>query len=293
MFLNMKNQKINFLVYGSNKFFLQRKHLIKLAKDSNFFDRCFEYKPKDFRRLKKNKFKEILNQEKGSGFWLWKYFFIKEVIDKMSYGDILVYSDAGSSFNYIAKERFYYYIDLINKSNTGNLRFRMKYIENQWTTKEIFNYFEVDPNSKFGTSGQFQATHMIFKKNENLELILKRFGDLLNFDPYLITDKYSTINQSDTFKENRYDQSIFRLLSKIYGCVEISRDETCSSEILATQKEYPFITTRRQYTLWQKVRFLLIYPYHIRQIIYFNQRKYWFQKPSLVQRLNYKFNKKS
>ena len=66
----MKNQKIYFLVYGSNKFLLQRKHLIRLAKDSKLFDRCFEYKPKDFRRLKKDKFTEILNQEKGRGFWL-------------------------------------------------------------------------------------------------------------------------------------------------------------------------------------------------------------------------------
>ena len=32
----MKNQNINFLVYGSNEFLIQRKHLIRLAKDSGF-----------------------------------------------------------------------------------------------------------------------------------------------------------------------------------------------------------------------------------------------------------------
>ena len=291
----MKNQNINFLVYGSNEFLIQRKHLIRLAKDSGFFNHCYEYKPKDLRRITNQniKFADILKEKTGSGFWLWKFFFLKEIIDIMPEDDILVYSDAGSSFNFKAKEKFFSYIDLLNQSSSGNLRFKMKYIENQWTTKQLFEYFDIDPYSTFGSSDQFHATHMIFKKNKNLKLILRQFDELINYDPYLISDKYSKENQIPEFKENRYDQSIFSLLSKIHGCVEIPRDETCISEILDNQKLYPFITTRRRYTLWQKIRFLLLYRFHIKQIIYFNQREYWFQKPSLLARIRYKFDKEN
>ena len=49
----MNFQKINFLVYGSNEFFIQRKHLVRLAKDSGFFNNIFEYKPKDLKKYKK------------------------------------------------------------------------------------------------------------------------------------------------------------------------------------------------------------------------------------------------
>ena len=58
--------------------------------------------------------------------------------------DILVYSDAGSSFNFKAKEKFFSYIDLLNQSSSGNLRFKMKYIENQWTTKQLLNILTID-----------------------------------------------------------------------------------------------------------------------------------------------------
>ena len=43
------------------------------------------------------------------------------------------------------------------------------------------------------------------------------YKKLLNFDPYLITDKYNLDGQIDSFKENRHDQSVFSLLCKKYN----------------------------------------------------------------------------
>ena len=36
--------------------------------------------------------------------------------------------------------------------------------EKDWTTRELFDYFEIDPFSEIGASTQLEATHMIFKK---------------------------------------------------------------------------------------------------------------------------------
>ena len=39
--------------------------------------------------------KEILQSPRGGGYWLWKPCFINRVINELSDGDILIYSDAG------------------------------------------------------------------------------------------------------------------------------------------------------------------------------------------------------
>jgi len=286
----MDNQKIYFITYGDSNFFLQRKHLINLARKSGLFDDCIEFTKKDISKTFINKYKEILDSNRGGGYWLWKYFVISKTLEEISDGDIVVYSDAGSSFNKHGSDKFKEYIKLLNMSKTGNLRFKMEYIENEWTTKEIFEYFNIDLNSDFGNSGQLHATHMLFKKNKNTEKIFLEFKKLLEFNPYLITDRYND-NQSKGFVDNRHDQSIFSILSKKYGYVEISCDETCSSVILNNQELYPFISTRRRYTFWEKIRFILLYFYHINQTVFFNQKDFWYQKPSLYERILYKFSK--
>ena len=42
----MNNQKINFITYGDNEFFIQKRHLINLAKKSELFHECVGYSPK-------------------------------------------------------------------------------------------------------------------------------------------------------------------------------------------------------------------------------------------------------
>ncbi len=284
-------QKINFITYGNREFLIQKNHLINLAKKSEFFDYCVSYSPKDLSGQFKKQFSEILSEKRGGGYWIWKYFILNDSFENMNLNDILVYSDSGSSFNNKGEARFKYYIDELNSSDKGTLRFKMDFVENQWTTKEIFNYFDINPESSHGKSGQFHATHMIFKKNENSLEILNSFKELLNKDPYLITDIYNENGQIDSFKDNRHDQSILSLLSKIYGCVEITKDETCMSEILEDQENYPFLSTRRRYTFWQKIRFLLFYFYYINQTLFFNQRDFWFQRPSLKDKIIYHYRK--
>ena len=57
-----------------------------------------------------------------------------ESINKMTYWFIQIQAHHLTKWE---KKRFLEYIDLINDSDKGNLRFRMEFIENEWTTKEI------------------------------------------------------------------------------------------------------------------------------------------------------------
>lgn len=238
-------QKIYFITYGdSSKYSLSKKHLISLAKESGFFENQFSLSRKDLDYEFKAKYSDILANKRGGGFWIWKHRIIENLLNNINENDIVFYTDAGSSFNYHAKNKFDEYIDILNSSNYGNLRFEISklHIEKFWTSKEIFNYFNLEVNSQIGDSPQLVGGHLFFKKNKHTEEIINNFKKTLEFDKYLITDKYRD-NQISGFIENRHDQSILSLLTKKFGG-EVLQSQTYFKEDPSQQYEYPILSVR-------------------------------------------------
>ena len=79
-----------FITYGTKNFDLQKKHIINLAKSSNFFDECISYGPNDLQKSFVQKHENILRLEKGAGFWIWKYQIIKQTIDQLKENGLLI-----------------------------------------------------------------------------------------------------------------------------------------------------------------------------------------------------------
>ncbi|MDA9711930.1 hypothetical protein N9U49_00790 [Acidimicrobiaceae bacterium] len=238
-------QKINFITYGdSKKYLISKKHILDMAKHSNFFEYCTGYGPEDLDKDFVNKYSNILNQKRGGGFYIWKMEIIKKHLEELNDNDILVYCDSGSTLNYLAKQRFFEYIDILNNSKNGNLRFESKknHIEKVWTTKELFQYFKIDLNSDIANSPQLLGGHLLFQKNEHTRYFIKQFFDVLNDDENLITDYYKN-GQIGEFIENRHDQSILSLISKKHGG-EILENETFFKKNSIDQKQYPFLSVR-------------------------------------------------
>ncbi len=260
-----------FLTYGDSSFTIAKKHLSLLAKESNFFDEVVSLGPKDLDQDFKKKYSKVLAEKKGGGYWIWKHRIIKNLINHINKNDLIIYCDAGASLNYKAKKRFDEYIEIISESEYGNFRMDCEshFKEHQYTTKEIFNYFNVDLNSDISKNTQLQAGHMIFKKNQHTIDLLNEYTNLLNTDFKLITDFYSSKNQIKTFKENRHDQSIFSLLSKIYGCERI-QNETEFRTRPSEQYNFPFLSVRTYgHGLKDKVRFYSNKKKYSKKIIYF------------------------
>tara|TARA_A100000164_G_C21935085_1_gene787663 strand:- start:507 stop:1316 length:810 start_codon:yes stop_codon:yes gene_type:complete len=242
----MKNkQKIYFITYGSKEFNTSKKHLLNLAKLSNIFEKCIGFEQKDLTYQFKKDHKEILSEDRGGGFWIWKHEIINMMIKSLNKDDLIVYCDAGTSFNYHAKNRFIEYIEMINDSKFSNFRIESEKqnIEKNWTTKEIFRYFDTDVDSEIGNSTQFEGGHLIFKSNNDSVEYFQEYKKLLKADLNLITDFYNNSKQIDGFQENRHDQSIFSMLSKIRGCVSIE-NETKFQNKLDDQFMYPFLSIR-------------------------------------------------
>ena len=268
----IRPQRYYFLTYGTKNFRVAKGHILKVANRSGLFEKCFGCDSSSLSKDFKNEFEDILNLNRGAGYWIWKHEIISSLLNRINENDILVYSDAGSSFNYFAKNRFEEYIEMLNESDFGNFRLECESIhkEKDWTTKELFNYFEIDPYSKIGASTQLEATHMIFKKNDHTLDYFEKYRQVLKEDPYLITDKYNSNNQIEGFKENRHDQSIFSLLTKKYGGVVIE-NETEFKSSLQNQFGAPFLAVRKHgHGVKDTLKFLTNYKGINEQPVYFN-----------------------
>lgn len=241
----MKKQKLYFITYATKNFDTAARHLMNLTKNSNFFESCIYFKPKDLPNEFKQKYKNIFQFKRGAGYWIWKHKIIFETLKKIDEGDIVVYSDSGSSFNSKASKRFFEYIEMLNDSEFDNFRIECEeqYLEKEWTIKQLFDYFNLSIDSKYGRTPQLEATQMIFQKSKDSMDYFSEYINVLNQDMYLISDIYNNDNQISEFRENRHDQSIFSLLSKIRGCVSI-KNETHFSSNPSIQQDYPFLSVR-------------------------------------------------
>ena len=239
-------QKIYFITYGTKNFRVAKKHVMDLANESGIFENVFGMNHRSLSNEFRNKYKRILAQPRGAGYWIWKHEIIRNIINTVGKNDIVVYSDAGSSFNYYAKDRFHEYIDSLNSTEFGNflIECESKHKEVQWTSSKLLKYFNIDKNSDIAQSTQLEATHMIFKNNNHTKNYLNEYVKLLEDDSGLITDKYNDLNRNIEFKDNRHDQSIFSLLTKTLGGVTLP-NETHFLDRKNEQFEYPFLAVRK------------------------------------------------
>jgi len=215
---------IHLISYGNKEYEHSKQRIYEEAISTHWFDTVTIYGPNDLDNDFKLKFKDILQQRRGGGYWIWKSYIIKKRLNEINENDILIYLDAGCKINPEGKQRFHEYIELLNTSNTGIISFQMSHIEKIWTIKEAFEYFNIDLDSDIANTGQILGGIRIMKKNMNLMSIIDLEIKTLYDNPLLFTDYYNK-KQKKPFKDNRHDQSIFSLIRKMNNPI-LLRDET-------------------------------------------------------------------
>jgi hypothetical protein len=234
---------IHLITYGNNNYVNSKKRLYNEALSSGWFNTITLYGPEDLDDEFKLNFKDILRQQKGGGYWIWKPYIIKKHLDKLQDNDILIYLDAGCSINKNGTQRFNEYVNMVNNNDAGIISFQMDHIEKKWTTSEIFKYFNIGEDSEVKNSGQLIGGIQIIKKNPNSIKLLNLWNKVLYTNPLLFTDYYNN-NQQSYFIDNRHDQSIFSIIRKIHNSI-ILNDETYF-ELFGNEEslKYPFWATR-------------------------------------------------
>lgn len=205
-------------------------------------DKVIEYSPRDIDSNFYNINREILNCERGNGYWLWKPYFIKKTLEDINDNDYLIYSDAGS-----------YYINDIDlliscakKENTDIMVFSLseKAIERIWSKRDAFILMECD-STEYVNSPQRLAGFLLLKKTV---FSYKFVTEWLIYaqDIRIVSDQPNCLGKENYlgFRENRHDQTVLSLLSKKYH-ISSFRDPSTLKEKdvqnIEQQSDYPQI----------------------------------------------------
>ena len=201
-----------YLNYANINFYKHQRFALRAAKLIGNFDTVIGLSPKDIDEEFHKRFREILEQKKGGGYWLWKPYIIKKTLSQLSYGDYLFYSDAGAFF---LKKVDSLIIEL-DKQNQDIMGFELPLIEDQWTKRELFINMKCEGN-KYSSSNQILASFILIKKTISSEQFFNKFLKYACVEKN-ITDSHScSVKQLDCFIEHRHDQSIFSLLYKKFN----------------------------------------------------------------------------
>lgn len=141
-----------------------------------------------------NKNKEILDCKTGDGYWLWKPKIILDTFEKMNYGDVLVYTDAGDLLDIniddiilYSKYNDYYF------TNWNGIRWPQKIC----TKRDCFILMDCD-HSKYHEASQIEAGFLILKKTK----------EIINFVEecfYYCSIKDIIDNEPNKYGENFFD----------------------------------------------------------------------------------------
>lgn len=244
---NITENTIHFVTYGNEKYEKAKRRLCNEATKSGWFSSVKGYGPDDLPPKFRDKYRKVLEQPRGGGYWLWKPMIVYESFKQMKEGEYLVYLDAGCVLNKQGKQRFQEYIDMFKYKEEGILSFQMhNQLEKWWTTREVFEYYDMDSNGKHANSGQLLGGVFILKKNIHSEEYLKQLVSITLTQSHLYTDQYNKNGrQQPWFKDNRHDQSISSLLRKKHGSIIIPKDESFITPFGGPESfHYPFWAAR-------------------------------------------------
>lgn len=200
--------------YANELFAAAKKLNVKTAYKQGA-DVAYGFSPADISRDFYEKNRIILDARRGNGYWLWKPYFIKRVMEEIQDGDCLVYADAGM-----------FYLNDLKKYEKG-MRDKERWLvcqetgyeERKYTKRDAFVYMELDRAEYTDTIQRAGGAIALIKCDKSMRLI----DEWLKYacDPRIITDIPNTCGKDnyDDFIDHRQDQSIFSLLTKKYGAV--------------------------------------------------------------------------
>lgn len=156
---------------------------------------------------------EILNQQRGGGYWLWKYYFINELMKEINDGDIIIYADSGLFF----RKNMNVLVSILKTKTKGVLLFYNDYKNKFWTKRDCFVTLNCDEEKYYNSPLIFGGLQLFQKNKFSLNFI----DEVLSYScqDNLITDSANKFGKPNIegFIEHRHDQSITSLIAHKYA----------------------------------------------------------------------------
>jgi len=236
--------KIYFLTFGAStkNFHNAVERLCNQAKQMNIFDEIIGFTEKDLQNDNEfwSKHCDFINKNRrGYGYWLWKPYIIKKKLEKINNDDILLYLDCGCELNYLARDKFLEYIELVKtKKILGTKGISTDY---NYTKMDLIKYFGMENNIGLLNCNHMQAGAVLLLKCDEIVNLYNEFYELGSSNYHYIDDSPSIEKNFKHFIEHRHDQSIFNLLVKknnlINYCLEPQKNKYSEYPILAIRNK--------------------------------------------------------
>lgn len=155
--------------------------------------------------------RDVLVQERGAGYWLWKPYFIYKALLHAQNGDYVIYSDAGVEFVASVNE-------IISRMDEDIFFFTNGWPHIEWckmdVLKTILPEFKIDGTER--NIKQIQASVIFFRVSQKTRDFVKEWL-LYSQMPGFIADEASKIPNYKTFAEHRHDQAILTCVALKHG----------------------------------------------------------------------------
>lgn len=186
--------------------------------------------------------KKFMESTRAYGFWIWKTFMISKLMKSLPDGDVICYSDIGCTFNVKGLNRMNEYKSIV--LDKDSLCFNIPHLEKEYTKSDT--YIRVFPNneSHFHTYQRCATTYFLKNNKENKYIIDEINAISIENNYHYIDDSASILPNDISFKENRYDQSIFSLISKKYNFYCIPDETYWNPDWNVSGENYPIWATR-------------------------------------------------
>jgi hypothetical protein len=201
--------------YAHNRFLNSQINNSETGLKVGGFDRVYQFRFNDIDTEFYKKNKHILDQPRGAGYWLWKYYFAVKLLNDpaISEEDIIFYCDSGSEFINSINPM----VEVFNRDNLSIMTFLQLHKSSFWTKRDAFVYTNSD-EPKYTDTGQRVGGFFMFKKDKTS---IKFFNELLKYgqDYRIITDSPNECGLPNypNFRDHRHDESLISIMAKKYG----------------------------------------------------------------------------
>lgn len=152
--------------------------------------------------------RSALSHKKGFGLWCWKPVVAILEVEKMQYGEVLLYTDAGLEF--VADPAML--LPLLEIDDIAFFELGL-HPERRWTKRLVLEELGITANMR-ETNQRTAGIFLIRKSRRSLEF-LHAWKE--NCQRYELINEEGTSYSNDEFMSHRHDQSILSVLSKKYG----------------------------------------------------------------------------
>lgn len=248
---------IHLVNFADNRFRKQQQNSSKCAIVYGGVDVIHEFSPEDIDNEFKNSNSDIFKYERGVGLWLWKPYIVSRILNELSDGEYIVYSDAGVGFI----RNVNLLIEVMLRDNVNVMFFGLPMLDVEWTKKEAFDIAGYSPKM---SDRQVDGSFFILKVSDEARNIVREWLDLCSNEKALSPTVFdSTAISYPSFVSHREDQSLLSIILHKRG-VEYYRDPS-------DYGEFPFQYKNNNWTYSPQLYMNSQYPtviLHHRSILY-------------------------